>query len=114
MATGCPAKDVGGTSAEFSLRHRQELGYRFWLVVTPHTIYRKPLQHLKEDHEVIFIKIFLKITHPAEERMATTSGSTVSLLFSNNGMGSFTSDKNQVSESAVRRNLRYFVLIRED
>ena len=36
------------------------------------------------------------------------------LLFSNSGVGSFTSHKNQVSVSAVRRDLRFFVLIRED
>ena len=36
------------------------------------------------------------------------------LLFSNSGVGSFTSHKNQYSESAVRRDLRFFVLIRKD
>ena len=36
------------------------------------------------------------------------------LLFSNSGVGSFTSHKNQISVSAVRRDLRFFVLIRED
>ena len=36
------------------------------------------------------------------------------LLFSNSGMGSFTFHKNQISVSAVRRDLRFFVLIRED
>ena len=36
------------------------------------------------------------------------------LLFSNSGVGSFTSHKNQVSVSAVRRDPRFFVLIRED
>ena len=36
------------------------------------------------------------------------------LLFSNTDVGSFTSHKNQVSVSAVRRDLRFFVLIRED
>ena len=36
------------------------------------------------------------------------------LLFSKSGVGSFTSHKNQISESAVRRDLRFFVLIRED
>ena len=35
------------------------------------------------------------------------------LLFSNSGVGSFTSQKNQLSESAVRRDLRLFVLITE-
>ena len=36
------------------------------------------------------------------------------LLFSNSGVGSFTSHKNQISVSAVRRDQRFFVLIRED
>ena len=36
------------------------------------------------------------------------------LLFSNSDVGSFTSHMNQISESAVRRDLRFFVLIRED
>ena len=36
------------------------------------------------------------------------------LLFSNSSVGSFTSHKNQISESAVRRDVRVFVLIRED
>ena len=36
------------------------------------------------------------------------------LLFSNSGVGFFTSHTNQISESAVRRDLRFFVLIREE
>ena len=36
------------------------------------------------------------------------------LLFSNSGVGSFTSQKNQISVSAVRQDLRFFVLMRED
>ena len=36
------------------------------------------------------------------------------VLFSNSGVGSFTSQMNQISESAVRRDLRVFVLIRDD
>ena len=36
------------------------------------------------------------------------------LLFSNSGVGSFTTHKNQISESAVKRGLRFFVLVRED
>ena len=36
------------------------------------------------------------------------------LLFSNSGVGSLTSHKNQISVSAMRRDLRFFVLIRED
>ena len=37
-----------------------------------------------------------------------------SLLFLNSDVGSFTSQKNQISASAVRQELRFFVLIRED
>ena len=36
------------------------------------------------------------------------------LLFSNSSVGSFTSHENQISESAVRRDLRFFVLIRKE
>ena len=36
------------------------------------------------------------------------------LLFSNSGVGSFTSHNNQISVRAVRRDLRFFVLIRGD
>ena len=37
------------------------------------------------------------------------------LLFSNSDVGSFTSHENrEISESAVRRDLRFFILIRED
>ena len=36
------------------------------------------------------------------------------LLFSNNGVGSFTSHKNRFSVIAVRRDLRFFLLMRED
>ena len=36
------------------------------------------------------------------------------VIFSNSGVGSFTSQMNQISESAVRRDLRVFVLIRDD
>ena len=36
------------------------------------------------------------------------------LLFTNSSVGSFTSNKNQNSERAVRRGQRFFVLIRED
>ena len=47
------------------------------------------------------------ITHPAQGLRP--------LLFSNRGsVGSFTSHKNQTSESAVRRGLRFFFLIWED
>ena len=43
-----------------------------------HTVYRYPLQHLKEDYEVIPI---LQITHPAQERLAPPLRSTSRALF---------------------------------
>ena len=46
--------------------------------------------------------------HPAQESWPHFQGL---LLSSNSGMGSFTSQKDQISESAVRRDLRFFVLI---
>ena len=51
---------------------------------------------------------------PSPGEVGHTTGVYDPLLFSNNGVGSFTFHKNQISESAVRRDLRFFVLIRED
>ena len=48
--------------------------------------------------------------HPAKERLVIPLGSTSPTLFEQ----SFTSHKNQISESAVRQDLRVFVLIRVD
>ena len=48
--------------------------------------------------------------HPAKERLVIPPGSTSPTLFEQ----SFTSHKNQISESAVRWDLRVFVLIRLD
>ena len=45
--------------------------------------------------------MFLQRTHPAQKRLATPPGYTL-LLYSNSGVISFTSLKNQISESAVR------------
>ena len=59
------------------------------------------------------IKVSFQITNPAQERKTYNRGLRP-LLFSNSGVGSFTSQKNQISVSAVRRDLRFFVLIRED
>ena len=55
----------------------------------------------------------LQITHPAHEGWPHHQG-LHSLLFSNSDVGSFTSHKNQISESAVRWDQQFFVLIRED
>ena len=69
---------------------------------------------LKEDQEVIpVLRSRLQITHPAQERLATLPGST-SLIFSKSGVASCKSHKSQISESAVRLGLQFFVLIRED
>ena len=59
------------------------------------------------------LSMFLQRTHPAQKRLATPPGYTL-LLYSNSGVISFTSLKNQISESAVRRDLWFFILVRED
>ena len=59
------------------------------------------------------LSMFLQRTHPAQKRLATPPGYTL-LLYSNSGVFSFTSLKNQISESAVRRDLWFFILVRED
>ena len=59
------------------------------------------------------LSMFLQRTHPAQKRLATPPGYTL-LLYSNSGVISFTSLKNQISESAVRRDLWFFNLVRED
>ena len=59
------------------------------------------------------LSMFLQITHPAQKRLAIPPGSTL-LLYLNSGVISFTSHKNQTSDSAVRRDLRFFILVRED
>ena len=59
------------------------------------------------------LSMFLQITHPAQKRLATPLGPTL-LLYLNSGVISFTSHKNQTSDSAVRRDLRFFILVRED
>ena len=70
------------------------------------------LRHLKDDHEVIpILTSLLTLSHPAQERLATLRGSIRPYPLR---VGFFTSHKNQISESAVRRDLRFFFLIRED
>ena len=56
-------------------------------------------------------KVHFRLTSVAQQRSASCLSS---LLFSNCGVGSFTSHMNQISESAVSLDLRLFVLIRED
>ena len=56
-----------------------------------------------------YIKIsLLQITYPAQERLATSATGIYTifyypLLFLNSGVGSFTSHKNQISESVVSK-----------
>ena len=83
-------------------------------VINTYTVYRCPLHHLKDDHEVISILRFLLTDNtPSPGKVGHTTGCLRPLLFSNSGVGSFTSDKNQVSGSLVRRDLRFFFLIRD-
>ena len=70
---------------------------------------------LKEGHEVKpTLRSLLTDNPPRPGKVDHTTEGVHPLLFSNSGVSSFTSHKNQVSASAVRRDLRFFVLIRED
>jgi len=71
---------------------------------------------LKEDYEVIPVsRSLLTADNPTQPRKGLPQHRGLRpLLFSNSGVGSFTSHKNQISESAVRRDLRFSVLIGED
>ena len=53
------------------------------------------------------------ITHPAQERLTTPPGSTYLTLFEQ-WCRSFYVPQEQISEGAVRQDLRVFILIRED
>ena len=59
------------------------------------------------------LSMFLQITHPARKRLATPPGYTL-LLYLNSGVISFTSLKNQIDDGAVRQDLQFFILVRED
>ena len=59
------------------------------------------------------LSVSLQITHPAQERLTTPPGSTSPTLFEQ-WCGFFYVPQEQISESAMRRDLRFFVLIRED
>ena len=77
-----------------------------------YTVYRQPLRHLKKDHAVIpKLRSLLPDNPPSPGEVGHTTGVYFPSSFSNSGVGSFTSHKNQISESAVRRDLRLFVLI---
>ena len=51
---------------------------------------------------------------PSPGKAGHTTGVYVPQLFPTSGGGSFTSHKNQINESALRRDLQFFVLIREE
>ena len=66
-------------------------------------VYRQPLQHLKEDYEVISIlRSLLADNPPTPERLATPPGSTSPTLFET-VVWVLLSYNNQMGESAVRR-----------
>ena len=69
---------------------------------------------MKEDQEVIPILRSPLIDNPPSPGKVCHILGPTSLLFSSSGVGSFSSHKSQISESAVRRDLRFFVPIRED
>ena len=61
----------------------------------------------------LFIYYFSLSLQPYGAEHTTEQGPNLrSLLFLNSGVGSITSLKNQISESAVREDLWFFVLIR--
>ena len=69
---------------------------------------------LKEDYDVIPVsRSLLSVDNPTQPRKGL-SQHWFALLFLNSGVGSFMSHKNQISESAVRRDLHFSVLIGED
>ena len=87
--------------------------FNMWTVSSDVSTQRRHWQPLS-------VHVWAYCTHPAHDVNAVMCEGWPQhrglrpLLFSNSGMGSFSSHKNQISESAVRRDLRFFVLIRED
>ena len=79
------------------------------------------IQHIQRRHwQPLSVHLWAYCTHPVHDVNDVMCEGWPQhrglrpLLFSNSGVGSFTSHKNQISVSAVRRDLRFFVLIRED
>ena len=69
---------------------------------------------LKEDYEVIpVLRSLLTVDNSTQPRKGLPQR-WFALLFLNSGVGSFMSHKNQISESAVRRDLLFSVLVGED
>ena len=70
---------------------------------------------MKEDREVIpILRSLLTDNPPSPGKVTHTTGVYVHSLVSNSYVDSFPSHNNQISESVVRRDPRFFVLIRED
>ena len=78
-----------------------------YIHIVTHTVYRLPLLHLMEDHDLIHIKIILrsllKDNPPSPGKVGHITGTVVSVLLQ--------PPKNKISESAVRRDLRFFILV---
>ena len=66
---------------------------------------------LKEDYEVIPVLRSLLTADNSTQPRKGLPQHWFALLFLNSGVGSFMSHKNQISESAVRRDLRFTVLV---
>ena len=84
--------------------------FNMWTVSSDVSIQRNHWQPLS-------VHLWSYCTHPTHDVMCEgwpQHRGLRPLLFSNSGVGSFTSHKNQISVSAVKRDLRFFVLIRED
>ena len=84
-------------------RHTQFTGSHKWLRL------------LKGDHKVIPMVKISPYRLPTQPRRGWPHHQGLCpLLLSNSGVGSFTSHKNQMSKSAVRRDVWFFILIQED
>ena len=68
---------------------------------------------MKEDHEIIY-RSLLTDNPPNPGEVDNTTGIYVPYTLFELWYGFFYVHKNQISESAVRQELRLFVLIRED
>ena len=73
-------------------------------------------ERIKQD--CVPIDINPLITHPTHQRLSTPTGYTSPTIIEQRSVGSYTSHTDvqisEDSESAVRRDIRFFVLIRED
>ena len=86
--------------------------FKMWTVSSDVSIQRRPWPPLS----VHLLAYYTHPTHDANDVMCEgwpQHRGLRLLLFSNSGVGSFTSHKNQISVSAGRRNLRFFVLMQK-